>query len=222
MLKIAKQWEPTHVVILGDYIDAYPVSFHDKDPARRKDLEYEVNYAQEALAKLTKIVSNAQRYYIAGNHEHRLIRYLWRVAPELNGLVSIQKLLRLQELGWHYTPYKHSLRLGKASVTHDVGNAGPHAHIKAADVYGKNVIIGHTHRAGICYTGTIAGNKHVGMMCGWLGDVEAIDYMHKDRARKDWIHGVGVGYLLDNDHVSLQFVPFINGRAILEGKIYSC
>lgn len=220
MLKIAKRWEPTHTVILGDYIDAYPVSQHDKDPARRSDLEYEVDYARKALAKLTEVVSQSEKYYISGNHEHRLIRYIWRVAPELNGIISLPKLLNLQELGWHFTPYKQSLRIGKVSITHDVGNAGADAHRKAADVYGKNIVIGHTHRAGICYSGTVAGNKHVGLMAGWLGDVEHIDYMHKDKARKDWIHGVGVGHMLENGHASLQFIPFIDGRAILDGVVY--
>lgn len=220
MLKIAKGWDPTHVVILGDWIDCYSISSHDKDPSRKEDFEYEINSARKRLYELTKIVPNAQRYFMAGNHEHRLPRYISKVAPELHGMLTIDGLLGLKQLGWKYTPYKHSTTIGKASITHDVGQAGPHAHTKAADVYGKNIIIGHTHRAGISYQGTVAGNKHAGMMCGWLGDLGAIDYMHADKARKDWIHGVGIGHLLDNGHVFLQFCPFIDGRTVVDGELY--
>jgi predicted phosphodiesterase len=220
MLKIAKSWRPTHTVVLGDFVDCYCVSSHDHDPARRNDLEWEVDYARGRLTELSDAVGGSKKYFIEGNHENRLVRYIWRVAPELNRLVTIRKLLRLDDLGFEFTPYKESMRIGKLSLTHDVGQAGQYAHIKAADTYGKNVAIGHTHRAGISYTGTVAGKKHFGAMLGWLGSVSKIDYMHKDRARKDWIHGVGAAYLLENGHVSLQFIPFIDGRAVLDGKVY--
>lgn len=218
MLKAARQFRPHVVVVLGDFADFYQVSMHDKDPARREAFDDEIADVNRGLDEIEESTPIASRFYIAGNHEYRLERYLWTNAPQLHSIVRVEKLLRLKERGWHYTPYRSSLRLGKLYLTHDEGNAGAQAHEKARASFESNVVIGHTHRMSISYRGTAKGTSNVGAMFGWLGSVEKIDYMHAVKAQQ-WQHGFGIGYLLKNGIVHLQGVPIVNGACIIEGKL---
>jgi predicted phosphodiesterase len=214
MLKAARRFKPNMVVVLGDFADFYQVSVHDKDPSRRESFEDELNDVNE-LEAATPI---AERFFVAGNHEHRLGRYLQTNAPPLYSMLSVPKLFRLKERGWHYTPYQRSLKIGKLHVTHDEGNAGAQAHEKARASFEGNVTIGHTHRMAIGYRGNAKGRSHVGAMFGWLGDIEQIDYTHRVKAQQ-WQLGFGIGYLRTNGIVHLHAIPIVEGACEVEGKL---
>jgi metallophosphoesterase superfamily enzyme len=217
MLKAARRFAPHKVIVLGDFADAYQISMHDKDPARRETFADEIENANGGLDELEAATPIAERHFIAGNHEYRLERML-RQVPQLHSFVSIQKLLRLKERGWHYTGYQDSLKIGKLYLTHDEGNAGAQAHEKARASFESNVVIGHTHRMSISYRGTAKGTSNVGAMFGWLGSIDKIDYVHKVKAQQ-WQHGFGIGYLLESGVVHLQAVPIVNGACVVEGKL---
>ena len=218
-LRVRKAFRPHRTIILGDMADFYCVSSYDKSPARKDSLQWEVQECNKVLDLIDQ--HKDRRDFVAGNHEFRLERYLKTKAPETFDMLKVQDLLRLKERGWSYTPYQHSLKIGRLWITHDEGTAGPTAHRKARDSFGGNVVIGHTHRMSVDYQGCASGKGHVGAMFGWLGDPEAVDYLHRVKAQQ-WIHGVGVGYLLPSGNVHLQAIPFIEGKAVLpNGKILS-
>lgn len=218
-LKIISHVGPDYVVCLGDFCDMYSASFHDRDPGRKQSLEWEISSCRGLLAEFTNAAPKAKKVFLAGNHEHRLVRFIGTKVPELYGMLTLQQLLQLDDFGWHFVPYKSSYKLGKVHYTHDVGYAGKTAFLKSAAVYGGNVVHGHTHSAGLSYEGSVSGERHVGMSCGWLGDLKAIDYMHQDVARKNWQHGLGFGYMEPSGVTHLSFVPFIRNRAVVEGKL---
>lgn len=221
-LKVTTAFKPDVLVILGDFCDMYSVSSHDKDPRRKMTLGEELAYCRALLKQVKKAApQSCRRVFLAGNHEWRLERYINKNAPELVDLISDEGLLGLKTDNWEYVPYKKSLKLGEIRVVHDIGKSGPTAHMDAVKVYGKNVVMGHTHAAGIHYSGTLGGDQHVGMTCGWLGSYEDADYMHIDKAMRSWMHGVGIGYQLDDGTVHLSFVPFVNNTAVVEGKVVS-
>lgn len=220
MLKAARRLRPHIVVVLGDFVDCYQVSDHDKDPARLESFDDEMLSGNEGLDELeaSTPLASGTRHFIAGNHEQRLERLLWRQAPQLHTRVTIQKELRLKERGWTYTPYRESLRIGKLYFTHDEGTAGMKAHETARATFESNVVIGHTHRMAVSYRGTAKGTSNFGAMLGWLGSVDKIDYTHKVKARQ-WQHGFGVGYLLKSGVVHLQAVPIVGGACVIEGRV---
>lgn len=218
MLKAARRFKPNIVVVLGDFMDCYQVSAHDKDPARRERFEDEVAVANACLSEIEAATPIAERHFIAGNHEHRLERLVWKNAPQLHSFVRIEKMLRLKERGWYYTPYQDFLKVGKLYLTHDEGNAGAQAHEKARSSFESNVVIGHTHRMAISYRGSAKGTSNVGAMFGWLGSLDKIDYTHRVKAQQ-WQHGFGIGYLLKSGVVHLQGVPIVNGGCVIEGKL---
>ncbi len=218
MLKAARYFKPNITVVLGDFADCYSISAHDKSPERKETFETEIEDTNKGLDEIEASTPIAERYFVAGNHEYRLDRFLRTNAPAVFSMLKIEKLLRLKDRGWHYTPYQRSLRIGKLHITHDEGNAGSQAHEKARASFEGNAVIGHTHRMSIAYRGNAKGTSHVGAMFGWLGDLEQIDYMHRVKAQQ-WQLGFGIGYLLNSGVVHLSPVPIIEGACVIEGKL---
>ena len=221
MLKAGKALKPDHVIILGDFADFYGVSSHSKDPNRALKLKDEVEEVKKALDQVIELGAK-NNVFVSGNHEDRLERYLRDRAPELFNFISIPKILELKEKGFKYIPYKQAYKIGKLNVTHDTGVAGRYAHYKALDTFQHNIIIGHTHRIGYAVEGDAQGNRHLGAMIGWLGDVAEIDYMHQVKARKEWSLGFGTGHMdTKTGVVYVTPVPIINGTVLIEGKLIS-
>jgi predicted phosphodiesterase len=219
MLKAGKALKPDHVIILGDFADFYGVSSHSKDPNRALKLKDEVEEVKKALDQVIELGAK-NNVFVSGNHEDRLERYLRDRAPELFNFISIPKILELKEKGFKYVPYKQSYKIGKLNITHDTGVAGRYAHYKALETFQHNIIIGHTHRIGYCVEGDAQGQRHLGAMLGWLGDVNEIDYMHQTKARKEWSLGFGTGHMdTKTGVVYVTPIPIINGTVLLEGKI---
>lgn len=215
MMRAAKVLKPDVIVLMGDFADFYAVSAHDKDPRRANDLEYEVDAVKEKLKELLAL--KAPRFiYVSGNHEDRLDRYLMQKAPALFKSVRAEELFELKARGIEWVPYKKSIKLGKLNLTHDTGTAGKNAHRASAGSFMGSAIIGHTHRMSYEAVGTFDGPPYLAAMLGWLGNFEAIDYMHQVKAR-EWVHGFGVGYMEASGIVHVQPVPIVNGRCVVQG-----
>lgn len=218
MLKAARRFEPHRLVILGDFGDFYATSRHSKDPNRTRHLEREIASVRRGLDELDALGARA-KHFVAGNHEDNLERYLRQRAPELFNMVRVPELLQLRERGWTYTPYKQHLRIGRLYVTHEIGHAGPDAHMRARAAFEGDVVIGHTHRMAVHYAGNAKGAARVGAMFGWLGDVKAIDYAHRVQALRDWQLGFGVGLMDRKGVVRLQACPIVAYEVALDGQI---
>ncbi len=226
LMQVGKTFKPHNIIILGDFIDNYSVSSHDKDPRRKTCLDDEIESAINGLKDVKKLKAK-NNVFISGNHEYRLERMLMKESPETFKLLSnkggdpTKKILTLDELGFKYVPYRQHYKLGKAFFTHDVGEAGRFAHVKAGDTYHKNIIIGHTHTIGYAVQGDAYGDKYVNAMFGWGGDNSSIDYMHKAKIVKNWALGFGVGYLdKATGFIYLYPVPVVKYSCVVEGKFY--
>jgi hypothetical protein len=69
--------------------------------------------------------------------------------------------------------------------------------------------------------GDATGMATVSAQFGHLLDVNATDYMHKVRARKDWALGFGVGYLNPRTgYMYLVPVPIVNYTCCVNGRLY--
>lgn len=217
LMKVAKDLKPNIIVIVGDFIDCYCVSDYNKDPKRINTLKEETASARQGLRELESLNAE-ENIYCFGNHESRLDRIIVQKAPALKGLVDIETLLDLRK--WRVVEYQEHTTIGKLNITHDVGHAGKYAAFQTLDAFQDNVVIGHTHRASVVYQGTVAGIPHVCMNLGWGGSVDDIDYMHKAKANRDWMHSFGLGYMEKNGIVHCQIVPVINKKCVIEGKLY--
>lgn len=216
-LKVGKALKPHRLICMGDFIDAYSVSSHSKDPRRALQMDTEIEDALKGLDELDALGAK-EKDFIAGNHSDRLQRYLQDKAPELFSLIDIPKLLKLEERGWSYTPYKSHMKVGKMHFTHDVGSSGRNATFKALDTYQHSICTGHSHRLQFIVEGNMLGEVKLSAQFGWLGDSSKVDYMHRANVLKNWALGFGYGYHdLSTDLVYLTPVPII-----VSNDVYSC
>lgn len=219
-LKAIQVLRPRNVVIIGDALDAYPISFHPKSPTRKALLQEELadaNAELDCLAQLTMGLA-CRVVYVEGNHEFRLERYLIQQAPALYGMITMPELLKIKERNWEWVPYQSWLKIGKIAYSHEVGSSGKNAPQQTLAAFGNNIVFGHSHRGGLVYGGTVDGERHVALNVGWGGDLAAIDYTHKARTR-EWQHGFG---LVEQDATGAgwcQFVPIIDGRCVAHGQV---
>lgn len=222
LLAFSQAWQPHRVIILGDFVDFYSVSFHLKDPKRRIRLKDELASGREALKDLANSSPNASRVFIEGNHEFRFSRYLHTYAAQLDGIVSLESELGITDLSYQYVPYKTSYEYGGVRYTHDLGDVGKTAVAKAMEATGRSTVIGHVHRMQMIVNGTVDGHTHVGASFGWLGDIEHVDYTYRDRAAKDWHLGFGIGYCNNTSNKThLALVPFTDDYSfVMEGVLY--
>lgn len=216
-LATIKAVQPHTVIVIGDFLDAYPVSTFPKDPGRRPDLKFEIDAANKALDQLQRVTGKAEIFYTEGNHEHRLTKYIARQSPELFGLLSVPQLLHVRDRGIQWVPYGRHMSVGKVSYCHDVGRAGKNAIAQSLQDFGHSIVIGHVHKLGTAYCGTVRGERHVAASVGWAGDFSQIDYRHQAMAKRDWQHGFGLIHYLRNGVGFVQAIPIIKGVAVVDG-----
>jgi predicted phosphodiesterase len=220
LMKVGRKLKPKHIVVNGDFLDCYCVSNHSKDPSRVDDLKWEIDDGKKGLRELESLGA-PNLYWLDGNHEFRLARYLKDKAPQLFNVVDIPRLLELREHGWRYIPYRDETRIGKLYLTHDVGSAGRYSTYKALDTYQHSIVTGHAHRISYVVEGNAVGEYKLAAQFGWLGDVNKVDYMHRASAKKNWALGFGVGYLdPSTGYTYLTPVPIVRGTCMVNGELF--
>lgn len=217
MLRAAKRFCPNKIIVLGDFVDFYAVSDHDKDPARKYKLVDELKSGREGLEELEDLGAE-QLFFDCGNHEDRLNRYLVRRAPELHDLISVQDSFELKEHGWKFQKYGTHSNIGKLYHTHDVGYAGKHAVFHTGSAFQRSVVFGHTHRLSVNYFGSVDGKRHFAASLGWLGDIDAADYMPQAK-KAEWQLGFGIVRAEKSGNIHLQAIPIVDGKCVLEGSL---
>lgn len=218
-LAVCHAVKPDKLVIIGDFADFFAISAHSKHPSRRVSFASEINDTNIALDELTRLKIPSV-LYCEGNHEYRFDRYIADKAPELYGVVpDLAGLLKIhQRPGWEWHPYRTAVKIGHIYYSHEVGRCGVNAIRQSLVDFGDNLVIGHTHRLGVSYLGTVNGPTKVCVNVGWLGALDSIDYRHESIAKRESQHGFGlVDY--DADGVGYcQAIPIIEGVAMVDGR----
>lgn len=219
MLHVARSVRVYGIIILGDFVDCYAVSTHERSPMRKLSMVEEIDSANAALDELDTLGAVDKRF-LSGNHEVRIERYLANQAAALQGFITTQALLGLKRRKWEFVPYRDSTRVGAMHFTHETGTAGERAHLDAQNAFEGNVIIGHTHGLRMSYRGNSKGESHVGVSLGWLGDASQCDYMHGVKAAKLWTTAFGLGYLEPDGFFHIDPIPIIGGRCRAHGQVW--
>ncbi len=218
-LKAIKAFKADTIVFLGDFGDLNSVSSHGKRPDKIEHLKSDVAAVNAELDRVGELGA-ARVIFCEGNHEFRAARFIQDRAPELYGMFTIRELFKLDERGWEYVPYRSFAKLGKLHLTHDCGHAGTTSAVRSRESFGSNVVVGHSHFAGIAYRGDAHGDTHVGVSSGWLGDAKSVSYMHKVSVARNWQHAFSVAYIdRQRGDAHVHLIPLINGRCVVEGRV---
>jgi predicted phosphodiesterase len=212
--KVAQTLKPEVIVFIGDFIDCYRVSEYTKDPTRQTNTKQELEQGRKILKQFAKCCD--EYFFCQGNHEVRLQNYIASRAPELYGLISVQEELDIPRANW--TSYREIKKIGKCHWSHEVGYCGLNSMRQSLDAFGGNLVYGHTHNAGILYSGNLRGERHFVMNVGWLGDLKFIDYAHKPRLKNSQL-GVGIVQQDSRGTSYANFVPFVKNSANVLGNL---
>ena len=163
-MEYMQDYKPDNVVINGDLLDFWSLSTFDRNPERKYDLQKELYQGRQIFDDIRKVVGKkAKIYYLEGNHEARLLKFIWR-NPELEGVDAL-KLPQLLEcnkydvkfLGADPSYWKKTnghLKIGDTIVMHGDNRLNGASTSKHSGYSAKNtmttmlssVVIGHNHR----------------------------------------------------------------------------
>lgn len=197
--KFAKHERPDWVILDGDLLDFWEISKYDRVPRYGKTFEEEIDIAKAFLKRLRKLLPNARITLIEGNHEFRLKSFIVKHAPQLYGVMPIEKLLDLKLYNIEFVQCKPgqarwdsvAVKVGALYVGHwnKVSKHGGYTAKLLLDDKGVNLIQGHTHRIGRHNRTLHDGTELVAIENGCMCDLNP-SYM----AHPNWQHGMCVVY----------------------------
>ena len=197
-LDVATELQPDVLILLGDIMDCYAVSAHDKDANRGTPAAFkeELLYTRVKRNEIKERLPNARVIYKEGNHETRLSRYITKNAAVLSNLscVTLPELLGLAELKIEWIGNDERLRVGKMWHIHgnEVAGAGMSpARLKYSRMQ-CSFIFGHHHQRDKHRPRAYDGSQHGAYANPCLCDLEP-EYLHHAHS---WSHGFT---LIDHD-----------------------
>lgn len=240
-LQIAKYIRPDRIVLLGDNLDLPQESKYPTGPEFYFTTQAAAVELAWWLAQFRAIDPNMEIDYIAGNHDIRAEKALMQNAisayglksvDDLNGppLLSIPKLLGLDNLKIKYHPnypngkvvLNDNLVCIHGEIAKSESGATVSAVVKDTRV---SVIQGHIHRYEVA-TKTLWGADDTAYLytAASFGCLCKIDpgAVPGAKAYQNWQQGVGIVYYEESglQQFRQEFVPIINGRAILQYEVF--
>ena len=214
-LQFARFWKPHYLFLMGDIIDCYSVSRFSKDPQRKLDLQHEADTTVELLGRIRRAVGDdCQIYYIEGNHEYRVTKFMWSKAPELSFLRSLNLpgLLGLKDMGIKYVS-KGKMEFDGFIVKHGhfVRKGSGYTAKAELEMAGKSGASGHSHRLGQIYRTDTTGS-YTWVETGCLCDLEP---EYGEGKTMDWQHGFAYGmFRKHDDRFVVHTLPIVRGSVI--------
>lgn len=221
LYKFIKTFKPNTVFIMGDLLDCYAISRFTKDPNGKMRFKEEIEEARIILRKIREVSGSAKIYYLRGNHELRMQRYLWNRAEELSMLpeLEVPALLQLPQLNIEYV--EKGMMMYKGVMIKHGTIVRQYAGYSAKAEFEKNGCSGvsaHTHRSAV-YMHTNTGGEYKWMECGCLCLLDQ-EYMEGQRA--NWQQGFGIGYFKNNSNrYQFDLINIVDGKVLYDGQEFT-
>lgn len=217
------------LILGGDQLDLECLSHHTKGKglyrapgAYKRDLK---TFDEQVLHPLEKLLPrNALRRWHVGNHERFEFDFI-EENPELQDTIDHAQILRLQERGWEVIPLGHSSRIGKLHIVHGetltgIGNqAGMYPARKAVDLYGANVLAGHTHSPQVFTRVSPVEHvqKHQGVIAPIVGAVNPGYLRSRPTA---WLNGIVIIEVFSDGIFNVIPLIVTKGTFAYGGRVY--
>lgn len=205
----------------GDWADFHAISRWKSDPYKDMPFHEEIEYCENGISDIAEQFPRTKKYYIKGNHEDRLERYMWTRAPEISKLkgMTVQEQLGLESSGFEYIDNLKRkeetgtfFSIGKLHFLHghELGicpsiNPARRYFMKAFD----NMMCGHVHKVDEHYQKTLddktLGSYVVGPLC---------DLNPGYRPQNDWVAGFAVIEFNADGYFKVNNYKIIDGRVL--------
>lgn len=208
--KVLEHINPDLLILLGDMLDCGGFSrFAHNTIDARMYFQTELDTWEALATLLHDRTPKADRYFIRGNHEARIEKWLYG-QPHLQTLRALNLGTSLNLANFGFDPAAHeeiSLASGALTVTHGTRLGGSFAGLAARmemATYGTSGVSGHTHR--LCkYLQRDKAGLRVWIEAGHL----AKNPPHYAPKTQNWQQGVVIGEVSDSGNdFELEPVPF--------------
>ncbi len=217
-LKIALEYGQTigisAILFGGDCSDFYSVSFWDKDP-RNRDFQKEIDVVQDVLDSIRQAFPDVAMYYLIGNHEERLERYLRVKAPELLGYRALDyaDIIDARQFKIKIIDQKRIAKIDTLNCIHghEFGRSISNPVNPARGLYlrGKEMAIcGHFHQSSQHTEKSMSNKVTTCWSVGCLCDLRP-EYLPMNK----WNHGFAIVIVTDDGFQVLN-------KNIIDGKVF--
>lgn len=229
MREVIRDIKPEIFVFGGDQFNNANISHHNaKKPLYKPVGSYKrdtLRFDAEILRPLEDDLEVCEKHWIIGNHDDWEREYV-EMHPEFEGWVERPTALRLEERGWKITQLGHAVKLGHLNVIHGeiltgIGNqAGMYPSRKAVELYGDNVLAGHTHapQSFARISPVEQKKKHMGWIAPILGAVNPVYLENRPTA---WMSGFVVIEFYGEGMFNLYPIMTFKGECAYGGKHYT-
>lgn len=219
--------KPDEIVFLGDHVDASGM-FSKFKAQYLGELDYsykgDIDAAKSFVTAVRRAAPRADIHYLEGNHEWHVERWIASTFDPSDARDAYKAFgpdvrLDLSNLGIKYLrrsdvgrgmSTRGVLRLAGCDFVHGIA-ASLHATSKHLDVFGGNVVHGHTHRAVSIARRRPDGSLISAHCPGTLAKLSPL-YMHTSVT--NWSHGYGLQFV-DGKKLFHYNIPIIDGKTRL-------
>lgn len=221
VLAFAKDFKPNTWIHGGDMLDCGVISHHNHGkPGATEGLKLVADATEGRkvfIDPVEEIVGSGEKVYLIGNHEDWLTDLTDKI-PALEGLVDLETLLHLGK--WKVVPQGGSYNLGKLTFIHgDTIKGGEHCAKAAVVNYERSVRFGHHHCFQAYTKNSVLEYKHaktgVSLPCLCTKTPK-----YGEGAANRWVQGFLYGYIDDGGHFNDYVVIIVDGKCIVNGKVY--
>lgn len=206
-VKYCKEKQPEAIVLNGDVLDMFMLSKFTKGEGRNP-LE-EITMCRGLFEMIRKACPTSEIYYVIGNHENRLEKYVLSKAPELASLIEdVFSIIKTEDF---------KIRGCASLIINDnfvckhgsyIGNKSGLSAIKEMENSYMSGATGHVHR-GIVYRARKAGRKFVWIETGCLCDLNP-EYC----VLPNWCQGFATVEFKDGKVYNAKFLEIEKGKIL--------
>lgn len=218
MERFLQDIELDYLIYAGDMNDFYQISKFDKNPKSADALQSDLDKTKVMLERHDNIFPNVKKKWLDGNHEIRLLKYLWSSSPALASLrcLTIPELFRLDDYGVDYLPYEQGLMVNDIFLILHGDIASIHSGYTAKRMYEKHGgcgISGHCHRGGSFYKRDRFGTW------GWWENF-CLCHLNPDYVKNpNWVQGFSLVHF-QGHRFWVEQIPIIDHSLMYGGRVY--
>ena len=183
-VKACEELKPEAIILNGDVFDGARVSRHDplykNNPPSVND---EINVCVERLGEIEKASHNSKLFWLYGNHDTRMWRYIRMNAPEMESVPGTDIFDYFP--GWNRAYVMH---INENTVVKHRWHNGIHAVYNNTLKGGRNIVTGHLHRLCVTPWGDYNGRRY-GVDSGTLADPSGEQFAYLEGAPTPWAAG---------------------------------
>ncbi len=225
VLQAIEHIKPEVFINLGDVGEFESVSAWKYKRRKRPPLEYmlplidkEIKEVNKELDKIDEVLDKVgckERHILAGNHDEWLDAWVEEnpFLPEY----KFRNACKWDERGYKYKCYNEVLTIGKANFIHG-GYCGVNHAKKHLEVYGCNIIYGHTHDIQRYSSSRLQDGNISSFSMGCLKDRSAEKNRWLRGRLHNWNHAFGIVTWFKDGSFQLEVIDIIKGKANVWGE----